>query len=133
MSSRVEDKRIQRSRLKSSKHTLVLSDRMIQVIAMRFRMLGEPMRLRILQVLESGEQMVSQIVARTGGTQSNVSRHLLALYRTGIVGRRQVGNTALYSVADPMVMKICRMVCRAAAEDANSKSAPLHTKQSARR
>lgn len=116
----------------SSKQAPALSDRMIQAIAARFRMLGEPMRLRILQVLESGEQTVSQIVARTEGTQSNVSRHLLALYRTGIVGRQQAGNTALYSIADPMVMKICRMVCRAAAEDADGEPAPRRIRQTGR-
>ena len=44
-----------------------LSDRMLEVVAARFRILGEPQRLRILQVLQSGEKSVSEIVEAVGG------------------------------------------------------------------
>ena len=95
----------------------MLSDRTIELVARRFRMLGEPMRLRILQVLESGDYTVGEIVTAIEASQSNVSRHLLALHQAGIVSRRQVANSVFYSIADPMVIKICRMVCRSTAEN----------------
>lgn len=97
---------------------LALSDQMIDLIARRFRMLGEPVRLRILRVLESGEQTVGQIVETLQGNQSNLSRHLLALHEAGIVRRRQAGNSVFYSIADPVILKVCRIVCQSAAEKA---------------
>lgn len=102
---------------------LALSDQMIDLIARRFRMLGEPVRLRILQVLETGEQTVGQIVETLQANQSNLSRHLLALHDAGIVGRRQAGNSVFYSIADPVILKVCRIVCQGAATKAGGEGA----------
>ncbi len=84
-------------------------------------MLGEPQRLRILQVLESGEKTVGQIVETIEGNQPNISKHLQALNEVGLVGRRRLGNSIFYSIADPVVFKLCELVCRSAAEDAQAK------------
>jgi DNA-binding transcriptional ArsR family regulator len=89
---------------------------MVELIARRFRMLGEPMRLRILQVLERGEHTVQDVVEMVRGNQSNISRHLLALRDAGLVGRRQAGTQAFYSISDPVIVKVCRLVCHSAAE-----------------
>ncbi|MEK9776969.1 MAG: ArsR family transcriptional regulator, partial [Quisquiliibacterium sp.] len=46
-----------------------------------FALLAEPMRIRILHAICQGERTVSKVVEDTGATQTNVSRHLNAMYR----------------------------------------------------
>ena len=91
---------------------------MVELVARRFRMLGEPQRLRILQVLEGGEKTVNQIVDALAGNQPNISKHLQALSEAGLVSRRREGNSIIYSISDPVVFKLCELVCRSAAKDA---------------
>ncbi len=98
-----------------------LTDEMIETISQRFRILGEPARLRILQVLESGEKTVSQVVEALKGNQPNISRHLNALFDAGIVARRREGNNIYYLICDPMVFKLCDLVCASAQEQARVK------------
>lgn len=105
---------------------LPLSDRMIELVAKRFRLLGEPLRLRILQVLEHGERSVNEIVSALDANQSNVSKHLAILYDGGMIERRREGNTIHYSIADPIVFRLCELVCRSAAEDLRSKMEEIH-------
>ncbi len=90
----------------------MLNNETIEHIARRFVALSEPQRLRILQVLETGEKSVGEIVDALLGNQSNISRHLQALHRAGLLHRRQLGNSVLYSIADPMIFKLCALVCR---------------------
>ena len=72
---------------------LPLSDKMVESVAQRFRLLGEPMRLRILQILEQGERTVSEIVAAIDGNQPNISSHLRALWDGGLLKRRRSGTS----------------------------------------
>lgn len=103
------------------RRTLPLSDQMVELVARRFHILGEPQRLRILQALESGECTVGEIVERVAGSQPNISKHLQVLHATGLVGRRRRGNSIYYSIADPVVFKLCELVCRSAAETARQR------------
>jgi len=80
-------------------------------VARYFSLLAEPTRLRILHAICQSEQSVSAIVAATGATQTNVSRHLALLLRAGVVGRRREGSTVYYAIADPEFVTICRSVC----------------------
>lgn len=89
---------------------------MIALVARRFRMLGEPQRLRILQVLEPGERTVGQIVEALQGNQPNISKHLQALNDAGLVARRREGSSIFYSIADPVVFQLCDLVCQSAVE-----------------
>lgn len=98
--------------------TLPLSDRMLEHVAARFRVLGEPARLRIVQLLEGGELSVGEIVEALSAQQSNVSRHLQTLHDSGIVGRRKEGGRVLYSIADPTIFRLCDLVCRSAQKEA---------------
>jgi DNA-binding transcriptional ArsR family regulator len=91
---------------------------MVALVAQRFRLLGEPIRLRILQAIEPGELPVGEIVERTGSTQPNVSKHLQALASGGLVARRRDGNRILYSIADPVIFDLCALVCRGVTGDA---------------
>ncbi len=107
--------------------SLPLSDQMIELVSRRFRMLGEPQRLRILQTLEAGERSVTEVTAALDTSQSNISKHLQALNDAGLVGRKRKGNSILYFIADPMIFKLCELVCRGAAQDAQQKLSVLET------
>ena len=93
-----------------------LSAAAIDMIAARFRALGEPLRIRIIQELESGEKTVSEIVQAVGSTQPNVSKHLRLLQDAGIVGRRQEGNSVYCYVSDDSVLRLCDAVCTSLGE-----------------
>jgi DNA-binding transcriptional ArsR family regulator len=84
---------------------------MLESIATRFRAMGEPMRLRILQVLLSGDLGVTELAGRLDATQSNTSRHLKALHDAALVARRKVGLEVIYYIADPVVPELCRLMC----------------------
>jgi len=80
-------------------------------ISRYFGLLSEPTRLRILHSICEAERSVSAIVAATGATQTNVSRHLGLLHQAGVVSRRRAGSSVYYRVADPVFSEICRSVC----------------------
>lgn len=83
----------------------------LELVAERFKVLSEPMRLWILQSLETGEKNVSEISEAMNSTQPNVSKHLKLLQDAGLVARRQEGNQAFYSIADETVFALCDTVC----------------------
>jgi DNA-binding transcriptional ArsR family regulator len=97
----------------------MIHSKMIELVARRFQILGEPCRLRILQVLEERPMTVNQIVDTLEGNQPNISKHLQILFDAGLVGRERSGNNVLYSIADPVVFKLCELVCRSAARQAS--------------
>lgn len=81
------------------------------VIAERFRVLGEPMRLRILDTLRDGELTVGELTAALGAGQQNVSKHLGVLAQAGLVERRKDGTAVRCRIADPTVFALCELVC----------------------
>ena len=89
----------------------LISDEAIELVAHRFAVLGEPMRLRLLRTLFDGEKNVHTLVELTGGTQANISRHLQTLTAAGLLGRRKEGLQVFYSIADPSIFKLCELVC----------------------
>jgi DNA-binding transcriptional ArsR family regulator len=93
-----------------------LSAAAIEMIAARFRILGEPLRIRIIQELEEGEKTVTQLVEAVGSTQPNVSKHLRLMQEAGIVGRRQEGTSVYCYVSDPSVLRLCDAVCNSLGE-----------------
>nr|BBH93568.1 transcriptional regulator [Thermogemmatispora argillosa] len=86
-------------------------DPLLELIAARFRLLGEPLRLKLLAALTGGERSVGELVAMTGASQPNVSKHLAALMQGGLVKRRKVGTSIYYALADPSVLTLCDIVC----------------------
>jgi DNA-binding transcriptional ArsR family regulator len=84
---------------------------LVELIAERFRVLGEPMRIRLLEALRDGDRTVSELQEATGASQQNVSKHLGVLLRAGVVGRRKRGNFSVYSIVDPAVFSLCEDVC----------------------
>ena len=75
------------------------------------------MRLKILESLFTGPLSVGEIVADVGAAQANVSKHLALLHAVGLVARRKDGTRILYSLADPMIRRICGIVCQAVERD----------------
>jgi DNA-binding transcriptional ArsR family regulator len=94
-----------------SKSPRPLTEEALGMIARRFALLAEPMRLRLLHALFDGEKPVNALVARSGGTQANVSRHLQALADAGLLARRKEGLQVFYSIADPSIFQLCELVC----------------------
>jgi ArsR family transcriptional regulator len=83
----------------------------VSMVASRFRALGEPLRVRILEELREGEKCVSELVAAIGSTQPNISKHLRILQEAGVVGRRQAGNQVYCFISDESVLDLCDVVC----------------------
>lgn len=86
-------------------------DAVFDSVAAYFSVLSEPTRLKIMHAVCDAERSVTQIVAATGATQTNVSRHLNLMYRSGVLARRRDGNQILYRVADATMVELCRTVC----------------------
>lgn len=82
-----------------------------EMIASRLRVIGDPSRIRILDLLREGELSVAQITERLGTSQQNASKHLGVLLQAGIVSRRKQGTSALYAIADEGVYALCEQVC----------------------
>src|SRR5262245_52808801 len=83
----------------------------LDLVAARFRMLAEPMRLRLLNELRDGEKTVTALVEATGAGQANVSKHLSLLADAGMVGRRKEGLSAYYFILDESLFQLCDLVC----------------------
>ena len=88
-----------------------MSDDALELVARRFAVLAEPMRLRLLHALFEGEKHVNALVDATGGTQANVSRHLQTLTQAHILARRKEGLQVFYTIADPSIFQLCDLVC----------------------
>jgi DNA-binding transcriptional ArsR family regulator len=88
-----------------------LPDQLTELIAGRFRLLGEPMRIKLLDRLREGDATVQELQEATGGSQQNVSKHLGVLLNAGLVSRTKQGNYSRYSIADEGVFDLCEQVC----------------------
>jgi DNA-binding transcriptional ArsR family regulator len=88
-----------------------IPDLLVEHIARRFRVIGEPMRIRLLDRLRKGEASVRELTQALGTTQQNASKHLAVLHENGIVSRRREGNHVLYAIADDSVLELCEQVC----------------------
>ncbi len=95
-----------------------IPDEFLDLMADKFRLLGDASRLAILRSLMAGEMSVTQIVDETGRGQANVSKHLKLLHESGMLARRKQGLQVYYKIADPIVEQLCTTVCSAVARDA---------------
>jgi ArsR family transcriptional regulator len=94
----------------SNGKTKRLTGRELDQIARHFRLLGEPMRLRILQAVRRRPRMVNDIVAAVGATQANVSKHLALLANAGILTREKDGQRVYYGMKNQLTVKMCELV-----------------------
>jgi DNA-binding transcriptional ArsR family regulator len=96
--------------MSTSKANHFLSEEQLGQVALRFRLLGEPMRLRILQAVCGKPRTVNEIVQAVGATQANVSKHLALLAGAGILARKKEGQRVYYGLKDPLALKLCALV-----------------------
>lgn len=88
-----------------------LPDPLVELIAQRFRLMGEPMRIKILDRLRGGPATVGVIASDLGASQQNVSKHLAVLHQGGVIGRKKEGNSVRYTISDDTVFDLCEQVC----------------------
>jgi ArsR family transcriptional regulator len=72
--------------------------------------LSDPTRLELLEYLSSGERCVCEILPAFQRSQSTISKHLNILHEAGILERKVDGKRTLYSIKDPLVFDLMRMV-----------------------
>lgn len=94
----------------SNKISRKLADEELEGIAAHFRLLGEPMRLKILQAVCQEPRTVNDIVEAVGATQANVSKHLSLLATAGILTRKKDGQCVYYGMKDELTLKMCALV-----------------------
>jgi DNA-binding transcriptional ArsR family regulator len=97
-----------------------IPDAFLDLMAEKFRMLSDSTRLAILRALMQGERNVSQVVEETGRNQANVSKHLKMLADAGLVARRKKGLQVFYRLSDPLVERLCKLVCETIVQEARS-------------
>ena len=88
-----------------------LPDPLVELIAQRLRVIGEPMRIRLLDTLRDGPRTINELADAVGGTQQNVSKHVAVLAQAGIIGRKKVGNHVRCHIVDQTVFELCELVC----------------------
>jgi DNA-binding transcriptional ArsR family regulator len=88
-----------------------IPDPLAELVAQRFRVLGDPTRIRLLDALRDGEATVGDLTDRLGATQQNISKHLGVLHQAGFVSRTKRGTFCHYAIADDGVFALCEQVC----------------------
>ncbi len=87
-----------------------LPEPLIELIAQRFRVLSEPIRLQLLDHLRDGPATVGELQEAVGASQQNVSKHLGVLHSAGMVERTKVGNHVRYEISDPSMFELFALV-----------------------
>lgn len=88
-----------------------LDTQALEQVADYFRALSEPLRLKLLNALRDGPLNVSELTARVGSSQANVSKHLALLTKLGLVTRESRGTSAYYHIGDIRTYQLCDLVC----------------------
>ena len=81
----------------------IIDSALLNRAAAVIKCLGHPLRLRLLEAMESGEATVRELEAASGATQSMVSQQLAILRGHGVVTARRDGSFVRYSIAEPKV------------------------------
>ncbi|QEU90863.1 ArsR/SmtB family transcription factor [Streptomyces kanamyceticus] len=83
-----------------------------QVKAEFFRMLGHPVRIRVLELLQNGPVSVRDLLIEIDVEPSNLSQQLAVLRRSGIVVSTREGTTVTYALAGGDVAELLRAARR---------------------
>lgn len=83
----------------------------MELIAARFRVIGEPMRIKLLDRLRESPATVNELTGALGASQQNVSKHLNVLHQAGLVSRAKEGTAVRYAIEDETVFALCELVC----------------------
>jgi ArsR family transcriptional regulator len=77
-----------------------------------FRMLGHPVRIRVLELLQDGPKAVRDLLAEIEVEPSNLSAQLAVLRRSGIVTATREGSTVVYALAGADVADLMKAARR---------------------
>lgn len=103
-----------------------LPEQLVELIAQRFRVLGEPMRIKLLDHLRDGDATVHELQEALGASQQNVSKHLGVLLSARMVSRTKEGTSARYAIVDDAVFTLCDHVCGGLRDQLTELDALLH-------
>jgi DNA-binding transcriptional ArsR family regulator len=101
-------------------------DRVFEAAGELFALLSTPVRLKVLSALCNGERNVTDLVTATSTKQPNLSQHLSALYRAGILAKRREGTQIFYSILSQRAVQLCRAVCTQVAMDLDAEISVPH-------
>jgi DNA-binding transcriptional ArsR family regulator len=107
----------------------LLPPRELERAAQVLRAMGDPARLRILDLLKQREQCVTEIVAAVGEKFTTVSQRLRLLRAEGLIVRRREGNHLFYALADRHVVDL---ILNALAHATELDAGPAHSPQKER-
>lgn len=102
-----------------------LTEAGFQEVARKFKLLGDPARLRVLYLLKDGPMSVGDIADAVGCPQPTASRQLGRLMDGGVLRREQEGTVVYYSIADPSILTLCESVCGSIERQLQQPSTPL--------
>jgi DNA-binding transcriptional ArsR family regulator len=103
-----------------------LPEPLVELVAARFRVLSEPMRIRLLDRLRDGGATVGELQEALAASQQNVSKHLGILLNAGMVARDKRGTSSVFSIADRGVFELCDQVCGGIRRQVRELNAVLH-------
>jgi DNA-binding transcriptional ArsR family regulator len=83
-----------------------MEDRVLELKAEVLKVLAQPTRLKILELLRDGERCICEIVPAINGEQSNISRHISLMQRSQLVTTRKDGVKVMVKVSDPKIFEI---------------------------
>lgn len=89
-----------------------LSQEVIDLTAVRIRVLAEPARIALLDALNDGEAGVQQLADVVGFPHQTASHHLAILHQAGVLSRRRKGVMTLYAVADWSAWWVIEQIAR---------------------
>jgi DNA-binding transcriptional ArsR family regulator len=83
-----------------------MEEKAIQLKAEVLKALAQPTRLKILEMLRSGERCICEIVPAINGEQSNISRHISVMQKSHLITTRKDGVKVMIKVRDARIFEI---------------------------
>ena len=87
-----------------------MDEQILVEAAAMLKVMGHPIRLKIVEALQNGEMTVGSLVKQVNASQSATSQHLNVMKMNGILDSRRDANCVYYSVVRPEVFKIIRCI-----------------------
>ncbi len=83
-----------------------MEERVLELKAEVLKVLAQPTRLKILELLRNGERCICEIVPAINGEQSNISKHISLMQKSHLITTRKDGVKVMVNVKDPRVFEI---------------------------
>lgn len=93
-----------------------LSGETVVIVATRARMFAEPLRIRLLMLLDDNDATVQELADRLDAAHQTISKHLNLLYRAGMVSRRKTGREMHYTLVDYVSLWVIEQLANSAAD-----------------